>query len=387
MSLLSTLFDTFQGWFSQPPVVEDLEEPLSDLSPEIAAELRQQIQALPCHPDYQDAVQSALATAVSNWYSDPDAPNSLVILGNPVVPIPPILDQILLNWQPPDLQWVKQLPFPGRSANPLQALADLKRTLEPLELSSPEADLPGDCPREDRQTLVVVPRLSGYFLRCIQGWEGIEYLRDLLLKNPSCFWLIGCNQWTWSYLNYVCQIGAYFEQVQSLPALTADQLKEWLNPIIEALEVELIDQKTDSESSSESYFERLADLSLGLDSVAAQLWLQSLWNPASESEDSEARQDSKPTKIRCDKARLPDLPDLPSPDLYLLFALLLHGEITIPDLALSLGEAEPTVQAQVQVLQRAGIVWQQQQSLRVNPAFYPKLKTKLGNNNFLVEEY
>ncbi|MEM6435444.1 MAG: hypothetical protein AAF773_16565 [Cyanobacteria bacterium P01_D01_bin.115] len=54
------------------------------------------------------------------------------------------------------------------------------------------------------------------------------------------------------------------------------------------------------------------------------------------------------------------------------------------DLALSLGENERTIHSRVQVLQRAGVIVQQGRWLSVHPAHCPKLRSELGNNNFLI---
>ncbi|MBE9042350.1 hypothetical protein IQ235_16375 [Oscillatoriales cyanobacterium LEGE 11467] len=55
-------------------------------------------------------------------------------------------------------------------------------------------------------------------------------------------------------------------------------------------------------------------------------------------------------------------------------------------MALSLGEPEPPIRAQVRVLVRSGTLWNHQGEIQVNPAYYLRLRTDLENNKFLVGE-
>jgi hypothetical protein len=133
--------------------------------------------------------------------------------------------------------------------------------------------------------------------------------------------------------------------------------------------------------SEQECFENLADLSQGISTVAAQVWLRSLSMAESEKEKSEKGDRSEtaknPSKIKLLKqTTLPDLPDLSKEDLYLLFSLGLHGGMTLQDLALSLAERESKIQGQIQVLWNSGLIWRKGNMLTVNPAHYPKLKKK-----------
>ena len=79
-----------------------------------------------------------------------------------------------------------------------------------------------------------------------------------------------------------------------------------------------------------------------------------------------------------------DLPTLESADQYILYALLLQDDLTISALAESLGDVEWEVLARVQILCRQGVIEKQDEIIKINPTYYPKLKQYLASNNFVI---
>lgn len=363
-------------WFLPTQDTTEPEIPLDGLPPATASQLKRAIQGLPSPSVCQDAVQDALRDAIALWQENPaEAPNSLVVLGSPVELMEPIFRDALFALK-------DQNPLPVRYLS-VQRPSDSATIATKLTASI--AQEPLTCP--EPQQIVVIPTLAECFLRCIGGLAGIEYLRDTVLKERSRFWLIGCNHWAWEYLGYVCQLNVFFEQTLSLPALTASQLQEWFNsaspplvkrqfiPSSSLLGTELL-QEQEAELEQQ-YFQKLSKISLGVGSVAGELWLRSLRYQPTE-DNSGILVQEPPT--------LPDLPALTASDRYLLHSLLLHEQMSLPALALSLGEVESVIQPQVQRLRRSGLILQQPQLLRANPLHYSRLKVELDRNNFLVGE-
>jgi hypothetical protein len=389
-----SLFNQLQHWFSQAQT-SDAEEVLTELPFTWKRKIRQQTEDLGVPEVYRTTVRETLEEAIAIWQATPDAANSLVILGSPVQSTEHIFDACFADWQPDVERQADPIPWSMRPEDAL-AIADyLQQALEDFQEVRGEAE-PATEPDQldNRQTLIILPRLEQCFLRCIQGWQGIEYLRDQIGKSPDTFWLIGCNAWAWTYLNRVCQIGAYFNQVTPLPALSDSDLEQWLTPLVKTLDYELEEGKQ-TISISDSYWRDLASLSIGGEQVAVELWLRSL----------KFREKDLPSDINSKELNsyssewqdwqlplqlinpvLPGLASLEMSDYYLLHSLLLHGGMTRHHLALSLGEAESVVQAQVQRLLSNGIIQQTQDWLCLQPTHYPRLKTELSNNNFLVGE-
>ncbi|NJK37596.1 MAG: hypothetical protein HC825_01565 [Oscillatoriales cyanobacterium RM1_1_9] len=258
--------------------------------------------------------------------------------------------------------------------------------------------------QKEKDLIIVIPNLSQLFLRCLDGFDAIEYLKDQAFQNPSIFWLIGCNEWLWRYLNRVCDLSAYFGDPISLPFLGGFELKEWLDPVCESINFEFTQQnqqkaqkKFQNNHSSDTnqprwaseleqkYFDSLANVASGIGQSAARLWLYSLHILQSdENGDDDVDESSQPTKLVTLKAKLPDLPDLTQDQRFLLYSLGLHERMGLSELSISLGDSISQVRNQIQVLLKADVVERNHNLLQVNPAHYSQLQQDLANNYFLV---
>ncbi len=157
-----------------------------------------------------------------------------------------------------------------------------------------------------------------------------------------------------------------------------------------------------NESPEQDYFERLADISDGVSVVAAQLFIKSLrcqergelTRKADEPVEVEKQaEEATPEKdnregdrqLVAGTPKIPPLPELDQNDLYLIYSLMLHGDLTIQALAESLGDAPQVVNNQVQTLRKAGVIEQKGKVIKANPVHYPKLRRELAKNNFIIE--
>ncbi|WP_414526948.1 hypothetical protein [Nodularia chucula] len=381
----------FQSWLSQAKTTNP-DNLLNKPPEEVIQEFSQKLAQLSPPLEYQTFIQEKLTSALSDWQQNVTSANSLVILGCSVEPIAQIIQESLTDEFSKSWQIIHPLALCKRSPD----CSSLEKAISEALFSETESrstDCGGDANSElsERQTLVVIPSLEQCFLRCIEGWESIEFLQNAVVKDKTQFWLIGCNYSAWTFLNQVCQVSAYLEQVQPLPKLKGDALQKWLAPVTAQLTPEDSDADMDLADCKS-----LASLASGVSSVAAQLWLQALRIRAADIPDDISEFQSALTpegvtleisvNLRQTKPILPSLPDLTATDRYLLHSLLLHGQMTRTDLALSLGESEQLVRSRVQMLQRAGVIVQQQEQLYIYPAYYPSLKTELVNNNFLLGE-
>lgn len=208
---------------------------------------------------------------------------------------------------------------------------------------------------------------------------------------------------------------------------------------IRALKSEVFSEEDNNDeeaSPKRDYFDRLADISDGVSVVALQLFVKSLryrkitseeiqagtispkagpktgpktdlkadpkvnskenGEKASDERDSRAdtSESSEQTSLEeppSDKQiiatipKLPPLPELSQSDFYLLYSLMLHGDLTIRALANSLGDAPQIVNNQVQMLRNAGVIEQKDGVIKTNPTHYPKLRRELSRNNFIIE--
>lgn len=405
------------SWFARAQAA-DVDPDLADLPDGVQAQLTQKIQALPPPEIYQTTIRDALTTAIQAWQHNADASNTLVILASPTEAIADVLKSSLDRWPDGPGQTIMPLPCGRRSPNPLAMAQQIQQALEAYEqidLSGVDSadGLDSDLSLDRRTTLVIVPALEACFLRCIGGWNGVEYLRDVALHNRDCFWVIGCNRLAWRFLDAACQLSAYFDQVTILPKVDGDMLRDWLAPlgktVIESgqrenspkswrdlIRTAAVNVDDNSEDSQQLYWNSLVTQSLGVAAIAVRLWQSSLRLkpeqlnaelPPLDPPDGDTAETAGDRLLLHEIApALPKLPKLTSPDRYLLHALLIHGPMTRAHLALSLGESERQTQASIQKLLREQVIAQRSGRLAVQVLHYPKLRTDLASNNFFLEE-
>jgi hypothetical protein len=392
----------FLSWLPQHQENGSSHHDLIQLPDPLQAELAQSIQSLASPEAYQTAIHTAIGTGIQTWQQHIEAANSLIILGNPVERIAKILQDSLETWQDaPDVEVLTPCPNLSRPHDPLTIAQQIQQAFQPyphIHGSDTDAQAAHDSLDADglerRTTVVVIPALEQFFLRCIGGWDGIEVLRDIAIRNPHCFWVIGCNHWAWDFLDFVCQISAYFSEIYPLPKLDGAALQDWLDPVT-TLVVEnnagtrqgkKMDNTSPSQAENTStederrqaYWSSLADRSSGVGEIAVNLWLQSLRIRQDVLDEDgslppldlhSASSDTEPLTLYETSPTLPSLPSLTNRDRYLLHSTLIHGQITLAHLALSLGESESQIQAGIQSLLRQGVLERNQGFLSVCPSY------------------
>ena len=373
----------FSRYTNDAKETQEPERSLLELPTEVKKKLIFAVENLPNNPADKNAVSSAIDEAFELWREDPNnADNSIVILSSPVTSVSRILSETIKEWTQQKQVSLKLLALKARP----YAIETIAAKLE-HELKSKEDE-------KDCLEIAVIPNLSWCFLRSLEGLEGIEYLQSLLCEgSKNRFWIIGGGQVGWQYLSSVCALEAYCGKVFTLPAIEPEDLQSWLQPVIDELEIafdkpRLKEQILDGDKDNKTnYFERLAEISQGVAMVAVQGFLKSIYQE-DEEEDEEAkdreRQTAETINLVAQTPKLPKLPSLESEDRYLLYSLLLHGDLTIPALAESLGDSESQVQGRVRLLRREGIVEQREQILKINPIYYPRIKQELAANNFII---
>ncbi len=404
---LTQLRQNISTWFSRTPAVEMI-EPLVDVPPAILKQFQASVLKLSVPDPYQQTIRKALTEAIQEWQMNPELENnSLVVLGRSVEDLAPILKASLQQDEPgmPDCEVRFFLGGYQRPVAALEIPQHLRRELEPKpDAPQEEATLSQPCStnaapltqtdleEQELPVVMVVPSLEQCFLRCIQGWEGIEYLQAMATQDTSKFWVFGCNHWAWAFLERVCKISAYLERTVALPKLSGEELQAWLEPLQEtALEMAAGDDESRPqltvEPGLETHWASLSNAASGIASTAAQLWLQALkLKAACLTEEGVLVDALEQVELLCTKPAHPGLMSLEVMDRYVLHSLLIHREMTRSQLALSLGEAERTIRSRLQVLRREGIIRQRGRRFTVHPAHYPKIYSELSNNNFLVGE-
>ncbi|MEL7476662.1 MAG: hypothetical protein AAGJ55_10605, partial [Cyanobacteria bacterium J06555_12] len=297
---MGTLLQDVRRWLAlrafapTPPTA--LERSSFPLPEDVTARLQDIVASLSTPLPYSDAIRKALLEAIVRWQQQPEQNNVLVVLCSPIEPLGQYIEHALSSWHSLDERSLRILRWKAIPANPDTFVTRLRTEIgtqlkaspqighsnevdDPFEIE-PNNDLTNDLGSTDTDELqqlgIVLPELDQYFVRCIEGMEGVLYLRKEVQKDPQRFWVIGCNFWAWEYLSIVSKMDAYFDRTVSLPSLTGQELRDWLTPARQYLRASLPDVDSPNPSADTAHFDSLARVTGGLSSVAARLWLSSL---------------------------------------------------------------------------------------------------------------
>jgi hypothetical protein len=389
---MGTLFNRFQTWLvdnrktllsrftTDEQETPEPEKSLIELPSSLASKLIAAVDELPTDNPDMEAIESTLNEAFEKWRSNPQvADNSVVILSSPVTTVSRILTESLQDWASEREIPLRPLQWIGRPET-----QNIKTKLQ-QQLGR------GLVTTSKQSEVVVITNLSWCFLRCVDGLEGIDYLQDVLLQDDSRFWVIGAGKVGWEYLDHVSHFKAYCGEYLELPRLTGEQLQAWLEPIVSKFKInfakpniEFPNNNEEDESYQSKYFEKLADISEGVNTVAAQVFLSSIRYEAEDPDNPESEKTE--AILEAQNPELPNLPRLSAEEHYIIYSLLLHGDLTLSALSESLGDEKTLVKGQIQRLRRKGVVEQKHEILTINPIHYPRLKSELANNNFIIHE-
>ncbi len=424
---------------------QEPEESLEELPPVLREKLIAAAQDLPNNPADVEAITSALNEAFDKWRDRPqNSDNSVVIVSSPVTAVSRILTNNLADWINEKQISVNILSWTARPQNVTEIASELQRELKlGITKTEPESleivvipnlswcflrNLEGLDAIDYLQSLLLQDRFRFWIIGV--GLVAWDYLNSVTNFGAYCGKVVSLPEL----------------KKESLKAWLDPIFTEFDISFVESnLDPKLLDK---DKSPEDRYFEKLASVAEGASMIAAQVFLRSIgYKSAEEPEENnndndiknvvkenklyevipdrlkkEARNlkkraeafieddkssssenaernavekekfssENKPNEdkkiLLVEKPELPDLPSLNSEDYYLLYSLLIHGDMTLSALSASLGDEESKVQAQVQTLRRAGIVEEKNCILQVNPIHYPKLKRELANNNFVIDE-
>lgn len=381
----------------------------------LTQKLAASIQNLPVPTVQIEQVAKELEQAIQRWQEYDNMLNVLVVLTEPVQPTDELLiavfDQISQEHANFKQLHVERLDHWSERPN--------DHTIIKETVADAIAEIVKAATAADTAKLLVVPSLERYFLRCVDGLEAIEAIRQAIVDHPDCFWLVGCNRWAWHYLDKVCYLSAYLESSFELPGMSALELRHWLTPLDQVAELAPFppSQQSQTDGSSqdgssqdgspqpgsdksledllgwrssdeELFFRSIEQSANGVAPIAAASWLHSLRHklvdPAAENAPQHPDGSETLGEVKRGKVLLPDIPSLEADRRFLLYAILLHGSLSSHHLAFSLAEPEGKVQAELQSLQRQNLIERKPYGWAVNPAYFPSLKRDLKRNNFLL---
>lgn len=376
-SLKRTLVALFsnQGSDSEP------DNDLLQLPDSVRYQLSTALKKLPNHPSYVDQLKTDFPTAFEAWDESDCTHNVWIIVGASVDNLSNVIGDFLAAIADSSAEKTyRGLPLRFIQWSDRPDIESLQQQLKP-QLGS----------NENRE-IVAIPWLEHYFLRSVNGLERLDSLKQQLMSDPSRFWIIGLGAIGWKYLKAIYALEACSYQITELKELSGDQLQDWMHPAFAELDIDfqssLLKSKLPNKESDwqKKYFEDLADESAGVDTVAVQLFVNSLksLDDGSDTEGKDTSNALKRYKIRAKSPKRPSLPDLEGEEnIYILHSLLIHRALTKAELAETLGLTVHQIEHQIQTLRMAGVVQQQSNSLHIAPIYYPAVCKKLVGDNFI----
>ena len=386
---MATIFQQFKNWlfksrsflFSWYTKDRDrIQEPTKSLV-ELPSSLRKELVAavneLSNNPTDVARIRSCISESFEQWRDNPNSGNnSIVVLTTPVMVVSRIIIEIIDTWAEQQEVLVKILPWNGRPEDLDLIQIKLEQYIE-QESNNTSSEL---------TEVMVIPNLAWCFLRSMDGLDGIDYLQEMLLHDSSRFWIVATGQITWDYLNSITDIEADCGRVTTLPKLERDSLQQWLEPVISKLKITFADPDLesrilDSDLDNESiYFEDLTSVCQGVSVIALQAFLASI------KYEIESDKGEEHGVLKAQSPELPILPDLESIDRYILYFLLLHGDITLSALAYSISDRESRIRKRIKFLRDEGVLEEQNEIFKINPIYYLNIKQELINNNFVIND-
>lgn len=252
------------------------------------------------------------------------------------------------------------------------------------------------------EEVLVIPRLSAWFLRHYRGLRHLEVLLNTLgrTRRPC---VVCCNSWAWSYISLVLDANHVLPQALTYQPFDSVRLQCWLTELAFEHGLAFRDIKDTEDGDrvfatnecaepSGSFMNRLAARSRGIPWVAWQLWQRSLMVSdkqqttlkdgagVSAGENAE-RQD--PQRWVCLPGRTA-LPDIDQHRACLVFhALLLHDDLTMQEIESVISGVG--IRPIVQSLVNFGFLSDSEQRLSCTSARYPDIRQNLADAGFPVD--
>lgn len=353
-------------------------------------------QAAP-RPDSRD-IESALDKALVTWLDSDKADLSVQFIISPPCSA---TDQVLIEWA--TNRQYRTVSAPD-SEQILQGNGDW---LPPFQA----------CPHSP----FVIPNLERWYVRHCDGLNLIRKLLGLLsVEKPRC--LIGCNSWSWAYLNKIFRLESIFKTPFILQALDPQRLQLWFQSLANSSkqrnfifrqtdngnlvlplpertnhsdqENDKRKQKTDDAGSKETtdFLAYLAGYSRGIPGVCWSIWRYCLRSAKEEDLDDKANKlatsDSGHTMWLKPWSQT-DLPTMRNATsqrhIFVLHNILLHGSMTSNLIADLLPFAVSEVSEALEQLRAAHMLEEKDGIWCISPIGYPAVRQFLKGEEYLLD--
>ena len=292
-------------------------------------------------------------------------------------------------------------------AETLQKLAQQRRL---SVLTAPLPDSMFETSRSDTATrnavdessseILVIPHLERWYLR---HEDGLAMVRNLLerLRTLRKRVLLGCDSWGWAFLQQAIGIEDMLGEPQTLAPFDAKRLDRWFRSSFcfqrhefrhsGTGELVFPDIPNAEELETSTAIASLAAKARGNPGVALALWracLRTCDAAGDESAPPVSAAESVIWVVKLDDLAPPKLNvDVDRLHRFVLHSILLHGGLSQSSLYTILPFSPDDIQRRVSALQRANVLDEQDERLRVTLTAYPLVRRDLQNEGLLTDAF
>jgi len=357
-----------------------------DIPASLERRLQGKIDSLPIYYSRAKVLGDRILETISTWQNDPQlVHNSLIVLGD----VPENLSAVIKNTlnQQEVKQFLNKIDIELVTLN--LEIEDYHTNLNYFRQLIEQLKL------DKEPKIVVIPNLSNYFLRTIEGLQLMEYFFDFYLEDKNKFWIISCHNWLHLFLEKIYSISYYFRDTITIPQLSVEDIKNIFEPTLDTIDCEWYHESifnfdlSDTERKEEvekklnkvkeDYFSELTEISKGNLIVAIALFFKSLRYILPEED-----QENQTGKLRIIYPNTPSLPSVSQQERYLLYCVGLHKYIAKADLVEILAEHQTVVNNQINHLLQVELIHYKDGLISLNNMFYFKLHKSLKDNQFYV---
>ena len=321
------------------------------------------------------------------------------------------LDDALAAWRLAEndsqsVQYVVTPPHVNRSE--ILRLWAQRHRAQVMDPPSIEAVLAGDFDKlpQAASGLWVVPNLERFFLRHANGLDLVRELLNRLHSSSGGKYLLGCDSWSWSYLNRVC--GTSFSSALTLQAFDArclERLILGMTQLQDSQRICFVNAQNGHNiltvpggiGDSGLALEHLASHCRGNVATAVTYWRESLRSTRPEAQTADETAPVVLVGAGQDVERqiwvtslLPHtaMPAGKDEDaLLLLHCLLLHGGLSTPLLALAMPVSSNRVDSLIERMRQMGLLHELDGVWQVRPLAYAAVREILVGHDYLVDDF
>ena len=240
-------------------------------------------------------------------------------------------------------------------------------------------------------TLFLLSNLNRLFLRAVGHYDGLDAVLEVMqATGRHHFWVVSFHEPAWSFLQGMGNVGHVnvFSQRIQLGGLSPADLSQWLDSQTRKAGIEahfdaLLHRKNSGpdqgrvlERTERAYWRLLTDASQGNPSVAIRLWMDSL-RPST----------NKPEEVSVSLFKaynMTELEELGDHELFALTALILHDDLTVPELHTVLNQTESNVRALCRGLEQRTLITETETGrYKVRLNWLPAVERYLRRRSFM----